>query len=134
MATTHFSGPVAVGAGSIKTLTGAHTVTANENGTTFVLNAAAGAAITLPAPAAGLRYTFVTGLAFATTDWVITATGAIMNGNVMEAGVVQVITGATTLNLELAAEAVGDHISLISDGTLWYVSGSLATAASITPA
>lgn len=134
MAITHFSGPVALGSGSIETITGAYTVVAADNGKTFVLNAAAGAAITLPAPSAGFKLKFITGANFATTDWVITATGAIMFGSVQEAGAQQTVSGATTINLELAAEAVGDYIELQSDGTNWYVNGMFATALSVTPA
>jgi hypothetical protein len=135
MATTHFSGPVAIGAGSVKTVTAAYTVPANENGMTYILDAAAGAAVTLPSPSAGLRYKFITGpTAFATTDWVLTSASANMYGVLEEAGAVQAVSGATTINFELAAEAPGDYIDVISDGTNWYVSGQFATALSVTPA
>ena len=112
----------------------AKTITALENGTTFMLNAAAGAAVMLPAPAIGLKYKFIVAAAFATTDWVITATDAIMQGNIMEAGAIQAVANATTLNLELAAETLGDYIEVVSDGTNWFVSGSTTAAASVTPA
>lgn len=115
-------------------VTAAKTITALENGTTFSLNAAAGAPITLPAPARGLKYKFVVGALFDTTDWVITATGAIMNGTIMELSTVQAVAAATTLNLELAADTIGDWISLESDGTSWFVAGACAQAASVTPA
>ena len=131
---THFRGAVAMGRLSVESITGAKTLSTLDNGQTFLLNAAAGAAITLPAPFAGGRYKFITALNFITTDWVITATGALMNGNVQEAGAVQVVTAATTINLELAAESLGDHIELVSDGISWFVSGSFALAASVTPA
>ena len=134
MATTHFSGPVAVGAGSIKTISAAYTVPANENGMTYILNASEGANITLPSPAAGLRYSFIVGATFATTDWIITATGAIMEGSVQEAGAIQAVASATTINLELGTETVGDTLSVISDGTNWYVTGDFVQALSVTPA
>ena len=134
MAVTHFSGPVAVGSGSISSQDAAFTVPANDNGMTYILDGAAGGAITLPAPSAGLRYKIITGTLFATTDWVVTATGAIMYGSVMEAGAQQTVSGATTINLELGADAIGDYLEVISDGTNWYVTGMFANATSITPA
>jgi len=54
MAATNFSGPVvstngfAPGSGSVKDVTGATTLTTEDNGKIISLNAAAGAAITLP--------------------------------------------------------------------------------------
>ena len=115
-------------------LSAAKTITAAENGTTFMLTGIVGYALTLPAPTVGLKYKFIVQDLFATTDWVITATGAIMFGTVMEASTVQAIAGATTINLELAADTIGDMISVESDGTNWYVSGAMAQAASVTPA
>ena len=115
-------------------LSAAATLTALQNGTTFLLTGVVGYAITLPAPAAGLKYKFVVQDLFATTDWVITATGAIMYGTVMEASTVQAVAGATTINLELAADTIGDWVEVESDGTNWYVSGACAQAASVTPA
>lgn len=115
-------------------LSAAHTITAAENGTTFLLTGVVGYALTLPAPSAGLKYKFIVQDLFATTDWVITATGAIMYGTVMELSTVQAVAGATTINLELAADTIGDWIQVESDGTNWYVSGACAQAASVTPA
>ena len=135
MASTHFSGPVAVGSGSVESITAAKTLTVkDDNGKTFILNADPGVGITLPAPSAGCTFKFITGATFATTDWVITATGAIMYGSIQEAGAQQTVSAATTINLELAAEAIGDYLEMVSDGTNWYVSGMFATALSVTPA
>ena len=130
---THFSGPVNLGAGSMESITAAKTLDFEDSGKVFVLDGGTGVAVTLPAPKVGQRYGFVVGAAFG-TDYVFTATGAIINGNIMEAGVVQAVSGATTLTLEDGTEALGDYFDLISDGTLWYVRGSFTNAASITPA
>ena len=130
---THFSGPVALGDGSLESITAARVITYKDNGQTFLLDGGTGVAITLPAPKVGMRLKFITALAF-TTDYVITATGAIMQGNIMEAGVIQLVSGATTLTLEDGAEALGDYIDMVSDGTSWFVSGGFSTALSITPA
>ncbi len=55
--------------GVVETLTGATTLTAEDSGKVFILNAAAGAQVTLPAVAdgAGQAYKFVVGALFATT-------------------------------------------------------------------
>ena len=136
MAVTHFSGPIAVGSGRIKELSAAHTCTLDENGTTYIFTGVVGYAVTLPAvtTAAGVSYKFIVQDLFATTDWVITATTAVMMGTVMELSTVQAVASATTLNLELAADTIGDWIAVESDGVNWYVSGAMAQAASITPA
>lgn len=140
MAATHFSGPVVSengfqnGASSVETIAAATTLTAADSGKTFMLNAAAGAAITLPAPSAGVKYKFIVQALFATTDWVITATGAIMQGSVQEAGAVQAVASATTINLELGTDTIGDWITLESDGTSWFVNGGFVQALSVTPA
>ena len=59
----------------VEAVTGAITLTAEESGKVFILKAAAGAQITLPAVAtsAGFRFKFVIGLAFATTNWTVLA-------------------------------------------------------------
>jgi len=137
---THFAGPVKLGSSSIllSSDTGgiltAKTLTVDEaNGQTYILDGGTGVAIALPVPTKGARIKFIVGAAFA-TDFVITATGAIMEGCIIEAGAVQDVDGATTLTLEDGTENVGDFIEMISDGTNWYVFGNFLTAASITPA
>ena len=142
MSATHLSGPLYVGgtvvgqssSGKVTTPTAATTLTAAQSGSIVALAQAAGYAVTLPSPAAGLNYRFVVQALFATTDWVITSASANMYGTIMEAGVLQAVAGATTINLELGADTIGDYIDLYSDGTYWYVSGSTAQAASVTPA
>ena len=115
-------------------ISAATTLTAANSGKTYILTGVVGYALTLPAPSAGLKYKFIVQDLFATTDWVVTATGAIMYGTVMELSTVQAVAGATTINLELAADTIGDWIMVESDGTNWYVTGACAQAASVTPA
>jgi len=109
-------------------ISAATTLTAANSGKTYVLTGIVGYALILPAPSEGLKYKFIVQDLFATTDWVITATGAIMYGSVMEASTVQAVTAATTINLELAADAIGDWVMVESDGTNWYVTGASAGA------
>lgn len=130
---THLSGPLNVGSGSIESLDAAKTLDYEDSGVTFILNGGTGVAVTLPAPKAGQRYKFVVGAAF-TTDYVFTATGAIIQGNVMEAGAIQAVANATTITLEDGVEALGDYFDLESDGTYWYIRGSFTAALSVTPA
>jgi hypothetical protein len=137
---THFSGPIKLGAGSMRLstdvggLSAAKTLTADEsNGQHYILDGGTGFAVTLPAATKGWTCKFTVGAAF-TTDFVITAPAAIMEGCILEAGAVQDVAGATTLTLEDGVENVGDFIDLWSDGTSIFVTGNFLTALSVTPA
>lgn len=145
MADKHNSGPNICPGGFVGPLTGgitlpvvelaaATTLTAAQSGSIVAFTGIVGYAVTLPSPAAGLSYLFVVQDLFGTTDWVITSAAANMYGTVMELSTVQAVAGATTINLELAADTIGDYIELFSDGTNWYVRGAMAQAASVTPA
>lgn len=116
----------------ITTVTGATTLTAADSDGVFVLAAAAGAAITLPAAARGVKYKFITGLAFATTDWTIVAPDATIQGTVIVNGASVLGANEDTITFAASAENVGDYVELVSDGTNWYVSGVGSAASSIT--
>ena len=129
MSTTHFSGPVDVGSSKYEAITTtAKTITHADSGKTFLLGGT-GVAITMPAQKAG----FVTDAVFS-TDYVITFPTAACAGPIIEAGVIQTCTGATTLTLEDGAEALGDVITVEYTGTLYAITGQFQTAASITVA
>jgi hypothetical protein len=117
-------------------LAAATTLTTAQSGSLVALTGTTGYAVTLPAASAlaGCNYRFVVQDLFGTTDWVITSPAANMYGTVDELSTVQTVAGATTINLELAADTIGDWIEVVSDGTNWYVSGHCAQAASVTPA
>tara|TARA_R110002012_G_scaffold76790_1_gene194155 strand:+ start:261 stop:674 length:414 start_codon:yes stop_codon:yes gene_type:complete len=116
---------------NIHSLTGAYTVLASDSNKTFILNAAAGAAITLPSVASmgeGWNCRFIIGTAFATSDWVITATAAILVGGINELEVDTSDDGpstvaGTTITLELGAETIGDYVDLVCDGTKIFFRG-----------
>lgn len=116
------------------TPTGATTLTALQSGSVIFLNAAAGFAITLPAPAAGLNYRIVTAAAFATTDFTVVSNGganvifggADVNSTWVPADAEDTITFVAT------AETKGDWIYLVSDGTGWFVGGQATAAGAIT--
>ena len=133
MATTHFSGPVDVGSGKYVSINGtAKTITHADSGKTFLLGGT-GVAITMPDQKAGFNCKFVVDAAFA-TDFVITFPTAACAGPIIEAGVIQTCTGATTLTLEDGAEALGDVITVEYTGTIYAITGQFQTAASITVA
>jgi hypothetical protein len=118
---------------NIVDVTAAKALTIADSGKVFVLKAAAGAAITLPSAAAGKwNFRFVTGLAFATIAWTVTATsqviqgGAIVNSAFVPAANENVITFVAT------AETLGDFLDVYSDGTNIYVSGVATAAGAIT--
>lgn len=127
--------------GDVETLSAAQTLTAADSGTTYVLDASAGAAITLPAlPTDGkeLSFEFRVGAAFATSDWVISsAEGDNINGIISDMGttVAGVVAAAEdNITFELGAESIGDWIKLVSDSgnSQWLVSGACAINGGIT--
>ena len=113
----------------------AKTVKASESGTTFVLDAAAGAAITLPALASGLTFKFVVGAAFATSDWVISSSeGDNITGNLIVNGAAVAAAAEDNITFELGAESVGDWAEFVADSSnsQWIVTGIANSASSLT--
>ena len=103
------------------------TLDACDSGKTILLDAI-GEAITLPAPIQGVNYKFLATATTATSNWVITATGALIYGSIELAGAVEAASAETSINLVIAKFLPGDYINLESDGTNWYISGSVVTA------
>lgn len=112
-------------------ITADKTITAIESGTTFLLDAI-GEDITLPAVSDGLNYKFIITATTATTDWTITAATAVIQGSAEVAGAVLAAEDESLITLVIAKALPGDHIELESDGTNWYVSGSVVTALGVT--
>lgn len=117
---------------NVETVDAAKTLTAEDSGKVFVLSAAAGAAITLPAAASGLCYKFIVGSAFATTDWTIVAAAQVIQGTVIVDSTAVNGADEDTISFVASAETVGDHVSIKSDGTNWYVEGVGFAAGGIT--
>jgi hypothetical protein len=119
---------------NVEAVTGATTLTAEDSGKVFILKAAAGAQITLPAVAtsAGLRFKFIVGLAFATTDWTVKAATSVIEGSVLVNGAHVAGVDENTISFVASAESIGDFAELVCDGTNWYVNGSGVTAGAIT--
>ena len=116
---------------NVQSLTADYQALASDSNKVFMLNAAAGLTLTLPAVAdaqEGFNCRFIVGTAFATTDWIITATAAVMVGGMNELEVDTSDDGpstvaGTTINIELGAETIGDYIDMVvADGKI-YISG-----------
>ncbi len=118
------------------TLTTTRTVTAAESGRTFFLNATTGFVSTLPAPAAGLRYTFINILANTSGNHTVVTNGSsnIIKGNqnsvAGDAG--DSGTGDDTVNFVANASLAGDKLDLYSDGTSWFAYAISRVAAGMT--
>lgn len=117
----------------VETLAAAATLTAADSGKTYILKAAAGATIVLPALKAGVHFKFIIGSAFATTDWIIdSAEGDNIEGLLIVNGASVVASGEDQINFVNSAETVGDHVEFACDGTNWFVTGAGNSAGSIT--
>jgi hypothetical protein len=119
---------------NVEAVTGATTLTAEDSGKVFILKAAAGAQITLPAVAtsAGLRFKFIVGQLFATTDWTVKAATNVIEGSVLVNGAHVAGVDENTISFVASAESIGDFAELVCDGTNWYVNGSGVSAGAIT--
>lgn len=129
-----------VPAQSAVTLTAAKTLTADDSHTTFFLGLAGGFTVTLPAPAAGLKFKFVVSVA-PTTAYIITTNGGadIMIGGINELEVDSTEDGpydnnADTLNFVASVAVVGDYVEMESDGTSWYFHGQTNADGGVTTA
>lgn len=138
MATTTYSNDEVRMFQKTETLSAAQTLTAAQSNTVFILDAAEGKTITLPALKDGLRFRFVVGAVFATTNWIIdSAEGDNMEGIIADMGstVAGVPVGAEDqINFVASAEGLGDWVELICDygNSQWLVSGMCRTNGGIT--
>jgi hypothetical protein len=119
---------------NVETVAVATTLTAEDSGKVFILKASAGAQITLPAVAtsAGLRFKFIVGQLFATTDWTVKSATNVIEGSVLVNGAHVAGVDENTISFVASAESIGDFAELVCDGTNWYVNGSGVTAGAIT--
>lgn len=115
-------------------VTGALTLTIDDSGKIFSLNAAAGAQLTLPAVATsgGFKAKFVVAAAFATTAWTIKAASNKIQGGAIVNSTWVPGADENTITFAYAAETIGDFIDLECDGTNWYANGVAAAAGGIT--
>lgn len=116
---------------NIETLTADTTLTVEDSGKTFLLDAI-GEVITLPAVAVGLHYKFKCIAATATSNWTIVSATDVIEGYASVNYATIVAANENTISLVAAAAIVGDEVELICDGTSWHVSGHGSAAGSIT--
>jgi len=121
------TGTTPIGTSSpVEVITGAQTLTAADAGKTFLLDAAGGATVTLPALTAGFTCKFVVSSAFASTNWVIdSAEGDNINGFITVDDAAILAAAEDQINLVATAETIGDHLNFICDSTnsQWIVTG-----------
>ena len=120
--------------GVVETITGAITLNAEDSSKVFILNAAAGAQITLPAvaDAVGQNYRFVVGALFATTAWTVRAASAVIQGGAIVNSALVSSANRNLITFAHAADTVGDYVDLVCDGTNWYVNGIGTASGAIT--
>lgn len=118
----------------VETISAATTLTVEDSGKTLILGAAAGVVITLPgvADAKGWNAKFITGLAFATTNYTIVAATDIIQGGAIVNSVFVPAANENTISFVASAETLGDYCEITCDGTNFYVNGVGAAAGSIT--
>ena len=124
-------------ADGVEDVTATNEITAAESGKTFFLNSATEFVSTLPAPSAGLNYTFIVKAAPSGANYTVVTNG----GADILIGMVTCATaddlGAYDNNADVitfvgGASIVGDWVRVISDGTSWYYSGACHVAEGIT--
>ena len=151
MASTTFSGPVTstngfignvtgniTGAVATTELTAVSTLTAAQSGTIFFLNSATEFATTLPAPAAGLSYTFIVKAAPSGASYTIVTNGSanIIKGVQVTAedagGSGDSGTADDTITFVDGQAVAGDMVTVISDGTSWFAYATTKLVAGLT--
>lgn len=118
---------------------GAVTVNAADTGKKLLIPVLGGAgantiAITLPALAAGLNYTFIAQGTLVSAATIAAPVGNIMCGQIQNnaAGVSTITAKANAANVQFTATAViGDQVNLYCDGVKWYVQGFSSVAAGL---
>lgn len=121
--------------GTVTQVVTTKTVTAAESGSTFILSLAAGFTVTLPPPAAGLRYTFIAGISPTTLYKVVTDSSAnIIKGFATNAAgaLVTPLSAGDTITFVANQAVAGDRVDVVSDGTSWFMTGWAQVAAGIT--
>lgn len=118
----------------VESITGAITLDAEDSGKVFILRAAAGAQISLPAVAssAGHNYRFIVGQLFATSAWTIKSASSVIQGGVIVNSTHVAGSDENTITFTQAHDSIGDWVSLHCDGVNWYVAGQGEKSGAIT--
>ena len=117
-------------------VTGTNVIVVSESPKTFYLNAVGGFTSTLPAPAIGLKYTFIVSTA-PTTAYIITTDSGdnILYGTFLDiVGELVYFSAQDTLNFVASTSLKGDRLEVESDGTNWHCTASSGADGGITVA
>jgi hypothetical protein len=126
-----------VPASGVEVVAATNVILAAESGKTFFLDAVAGFQSTLPAPAAGLKFTFIVKTAPTSNGYTIVTNGTtqkVLKGlAVISADAIgDVSAGGTTATFVHNQALPGDRIDMICDGTIWYMVGYAQVTAALT--
>ena len=121
-------------------VTSTNVISAEESGKTFFLNSATEFVSTLPAPAIGLRFTFVVTAAPSGASYTIATSGSanIIKGQVYTVDVNSATdpdfetSGGDTISFVDAKAVAGDRVELYCDGTNWFAYGFCSVFDAIT--
>lgn len=111
-------------------------IAASESGKTFFLNLAAGFVSTLPAPVAGMRFTFIVGTAPTGGAYTIVSASSaniikgIQHSSAGDAG--DSGTADDTISFVANQAVAGDRVELFTDGTSWFAYAFSDVAAGVT--
>lgn len=115
-------------AAAAEIVTATNVITAAENGRTFFLNSSTEFVSTLPAPALGLKYTFIVAAAPSGASYTViaAASATIIKGQVLTAQDAggnsdSGTAGELTLTFVDAKAVAGDWATFECDGTNWFV-------------
>lgn len=131
-----YAAKVVTGRDEAETVTATNVITAAESGKVFFLSSATEFVSTLPAPAAGLRFTFIVAAAPSGASYtIVTASSAnIIIGKQVNAAGNAGDTGTTddTISFVDGQAVVGDRVDLFCDGTNWFAYATCAVATGVT--
>tara|TARA_R100000687_G_C6347384_1_gene117153 strand:+ start:39 stop:512 length:474 start_codon:yes stop_codon:yes gene_type:complete len=127
---------------STKVITSNYTLVASDSGSTIIIGLNAGITIKLPTPEDGMNFTFYYGANAAETEDVVVDTQS--NSYYLNGGLTIHDTDATTANAEILVAiapngssnskmtlkdpSLGTWMRMVTDGTLWYCVGLIASA------
>lgn len=119
-----------------ESVTATNVITAAESGSVFFLNSATEFVSTLPAPAAGLHFTFIVVAAPSGASYTVTtnASSNIIKGMQLTSADAAGDTGTSddTVSFVDGQAVAGDMIEVWSDGTSWFIVAKSRVAAGIT--
>lgn len=121
---------------TFETVTATNVITAAENGKVFLLNSSTEFVSTLPAPAAGLHFTFIIKAAPSGASYTVVTTSSanIIKGMQLCAADAAGDTGTAddTITFADGQAVAGDMVEVWSDGTSWFAVAKSRVAAGIT--